>query len=66
MYTTRNIKVQPIDRDVHIIPLDDLRVHEEIRTCWCVPTFLNEPDSELVVVHHSLDGRELIGPHGVN
>ena len=66
MSTTRNIKIQPVGRATHLIPLDDLRKHEETWACWCTPTLLQEADSEVVVVHHSLDGRELIGPHGVN
>jgi hypothetical protein len=37
----------------HVIPIDDLRPHEEAVTCWCHPT-----DDEGVTVHHSLDQRE--------
>lgn len=37
----------------HVIPLDDLRPHEEAPTCWCGPA-----DDDGVTVHHSIDGRE--------
>ena len=39
---------------VHVLPINDLRVHEESRQCWCRPTE-NEPG---IIVHNSLDGRE--------
>jgi hypothetical protein len=37
----------------HICPVDDLREHS-LNNCWCRPT-----DDDGVVVHKSLDGREL-------
>ena len=36
-----------------VLPLDDLREHEEGVGCWCRPTV-----DEGVIVHHSMDGRE--------
>jgi hypothetical protein len=37
----------------HVRPVDDLREHSLIG-CWCQPT-----DDDGVIVHKSLDGREL-------
>jgi hypothetical protein len=37
----------------HVYPVDDLREHTST-DCWCRPT-----DDDGVVVHNSLDGREL-------
>lgn len=53
--------------DVHVLPIDDLREHRESRDCWCLPRLLEEEaDAEVVVVHNSLDGRELVEQHGLN
>lgn len=54
--------------DIHVLPRNDLREHEETRVCWCHPYNYSEPDDErgVVVVHHSADGRELVEEHGVN
>lgn len=57
--------------DTHVLPINDLRQHEESRACWCRPrieiveSFLPGPTSVLVV-HHSADGRELVEEHGLN
>lgn len=53
--------------DVHVLPIDDLRPHEETRDCWCHPDTQREPYEEagIVVVHHSLDGRELVERYGL-
>lgn len=41
---------------VHVLPIDDLRPHQEIGTdCWCEPEL--KEDGRLVV-HNSADGRE--------
>ena len=37
----------------HILPINDLREHEESESCWCKP----EVD-EGVIIHNSMDGRE--------
>lgn len=44
-------------RDVwHIIPLDDLREHEESKDCWCKPY---EDEQTLDIwIHNALDERE--------
>jgi len=38
---------------IQVIPVDDLREHS-LNNCWCDPR-----DDDGVVVHNSLDGREL-------
>ncbi len=51
--------------DVHVLPVNDLREHEQTRTCWCKPRVTRE-DKNYIIVHASLDGRELVEAHGVN
>ena len=52
-------------RDVHVLPIDDLREHEETRQCWCRPRLLQDaPEDAVVIVHAALDGRELYEEHG--
>lgn len=42
-------------KETHIIPVDDLREHVELASCWCSP----ELDDELMLaVHNSADNRE--------
>jgi hypothetical protein len=46
---------------VHVYPIDDLKEHnitDTGNTCECNPQIIIEPDSELIVVHNSFDGRE--------
>jgi len=38
----------------HVIPQDDLRLHDGSPGCWCCP----RDDGEDVWVHNSADGRE--------
>ena len=53
--------------DVHVLPVNDLREHDETRTCWCQPdlTEVSGPRRVVVVVHHALDGRELVEQSGL-
>jgi hypothetical protein len=46
--------------DVHVLPVNDLRPHEETRWCPCRPS-LERPveGAGVVVVHNSWDGREI-------
>ena len=53
-------------RDIHVLPMGDLRDHAETRDCWCCPMVEREEDAEAVVIHASADGREPIERHGVN
>jgi hypothetical protein len=43
---------------VHVIPINDLRPHEESLACPCRPRRnVGQPN---VVVHNSFDGREIV------
>lgn len=37
----------------HVVPINDLREHQENEKCWCRPN-----DDEGVIVHNSMDRRE--------
>ena len=57
--------------DIHVTPINDLRAHLDSRDCWCKPRIEIEEDfltdeTKVLVIHHSLDGRELVEQHGVN
>jgi ascorbate-specific PTS system EIIC-type component UlaA len=43
---------------IHILPINDLKEHEELSTCACNPKMLTE-NGEMIFVHNSYDGREL-------
>lgn len=52
--------------DIHVMPVDDLCEHVEARECWCQPRIEGEDKYGVsVVIHHSMDGRELIEQHGI-
>ena len=40
--------------DLHVVPCDDLRPHQDTEACWCCPS----EDEVGVWVHHAMDGRE--------
>lgn len=42
----------------HIVPLNDLRDHEESVDCWCQPELLDDDYLDSVYLHASMDGRE--------
>lgn len=44
---------------IHVIPIDDLKEHEESSSCNCTPTMI-EVNGEFLFSHNSYDGRELI------
>ena len=51
---------------VQVIPIDDLREHEDSFDCFCEPTVHDEGEDDVgepirVIVHQSLDGRERHG-----
>lgn len=43
----------------HIIPLNDLKEHEEKSTCECNPK-VEIVDGSQVIIHNSYDGREAV------
>lgn len=42
---------------LHIIPLNDLKPHEESTTCDCEPSII-EQSGEMICIHNAYDGRE--------
>lgn len=45
----------------HVHPIDDTQEHdtsEKGNTCHCDPSIIIEPNTEIIVVHNSFDGRE--------
>jgi hypothetical protein len=48
---------------LHVHPLNDIKEHDTTdtgNTCHCNPKVIIEPDSEIIVVHNSFDGREAV------
>ena len=61
---TKRRAASPADR--HVLPIDDLREHDETRTCWCTPTVEYRTEwGCALVIHNSMDGRELVEKHGL-
>lgn len=56
MNKTKDWGVYIEGRYQHVCPIDDLREHYLMNSCWCYPT----PDEEelTVIVHHAMDNRE--------
>jgi len=44
----------------HIMPINDLKEHEESTTCECEPRCEWQPNVDLLVIHISYDGREAV------
>ena len=45
--------------DLHVIPLNDLRDHEESVQCWCRPVEIFDASMRApVFIHNTMDGRE--------
>lgn len=42
--------------DIHVVPIDDLKPHEQCDRCWCRPR--RDDEEPAVVVHNSMDQRE--------
>lgn len=41
----------------HILPINDIKQHEESSTCECNPSIIEE-SGELIIIHNAFDGRE--------
>jgi hypothetical protein len=41
---------------IHVLPVDDLRLHAETLHCWCGPR--QDDDEPRVIIHNSVDRRE--------
>lgn len=45
----------------HIVPINDIEDHDDTgTTCKCEPSVIFEEDGDIIVIHHSFDGRELL------
>ena len=54
----RSRRVQINSTDTwHVIPLNDLKDHDETETCWCRPD-VQYVGVGTVVLHHAMDERE--------
>lgn len=42
---------------LHILPINDIKEHQELSTCECGPRIEFE-NGEMIIVHNSFDGRE--------
>jgi hypothetical protein len=40
----------------HVVPLNDLRPHDSLSTCWCKP--VQDIQEPTVWIHNSMDRRE--------
>lgn len=45
---------------IHILPINDLKEHEELSTCHCNPSAEVLEDGSIMIVHNSYDKREVI------
>jgi len=43
---------------IHILPINDIKPHQELSTCGCNPTIEALEDGEIMIIHNSFDGRE--------
>ena len=44
---------------IHVVPLNDLREHDESDQCWCRPVEIFDATMDApVIVHNSMDRRE--------
>lgn len=44
----------------HILPINDLKEHEELSSCECNPKMEVLEDGDLMIIHNSYDKREII------
>ena len=59
-------KVKPtLDEGIHIVPIRDMQPHALVAGCWCQPRVEAQQNGTHLVVHHAMDGRELIERHGI-
>jgi hypothetical protein len=60
-YAGRSIALDWEGETVHVLPIDDLREHEENNdgACWCNPRIEQEENGR-VIIHNPLDGREIL------
>jgi len=44
----------------HILPINDIEEHEEKSTCKCNPISEILENCDMLIVHNSFDGREIV------
>lgn len=44
--------------DIHVVPVNDIIEHLELRQCWCRPLVTEHEYGSAVVTHHAADARE--------
>lgn len=44
----------------HILPINDLKEHQEESTCECEPKSEILDSGDILIIHNSYDGREII------
>ena len=44
----------------HILPINDIKEHEESSSCHCVPKSEILENGDIMITHNSFDGREFI------
>ena len=44
----------------HLLPVKDLKEHEESTTCECEPKVEFQENGDMLIIHNSFDGREAI------
>jgi len=44
----------------HLLPVNDLKEHEESTTCECEPKIEFQENGDMLIIHNSFDGREAI------
>ena len=44
----------------HILPINDLIIHEENTTCECEPKVEFLENGDMLIVHNAFDGREAV------
>lgn len=43
---------------LHILPINDIKPHEDTTTCHCNPSVEVTDSGDMMVIHNSFDGRE--------
>lgn len=44
----------------HLLPMNDLKEHQEQSTCECEPEVEMQENGDMLVIHNSFDGREAL------
>lgn len=42
----------------HVLPINDIKEHEELSTCHCKPNIVFE-NGHMIIIYNSFDGREI-------